>query len=170
VVFGNKSVHARFCPLSLHCACLFLPLLPASSVFLICLSYLPPLPYLPFLPPLLPLLPASPCRAATRLLPALLKPPKLMPSVVVNVRTPALSMPGCQCRGGGVDAFSFNSTVILCAMRFPDSGKFPDLFHSPKIEILRICESGQVIWRGGGGVLPDYLARFPILKISILGE
>jgi hypothetical protein len=32
-------------------------------------------------------------------------------------------------------------------MRFPDSRKFPDLFHSPKIKILRICESGQVIWQ-----------------------
>jgi hypothetical protein len=58
VVSGKNYVFARFCPLSLHCACLFLPLLPASSVCLICLSYLPPVPCLPFLPPLLPLLPA----------------------------------------------------------------------------------------------------------------
>jgi hypothetical protein len=49
-------------------------------------------------------------------------------------------------------------------MRFPDSGKFPDLSYSPKISILGICESGQVI------PSPDYLARFPIPKIEVLGE
>jgi hypothetical protein len=59
-VFPEKNLYTLASALSLyHCACLLLPLLPASSVCFICLSCLPRLPCLPFLPPLLPLLPAS---------------------------------------------------------------------------------------------------------------
>jgi hypothetical protein len=36
--------------------------------------------------------------------------------------------------------------------------------------ILGICESGQVIWQDPPTPSPDSLPRFPILKISILGE
>jgi hypothetical protein len=45
-------------------------------------------------------------------------------------------------------------------MRFPDCGKFPDLFHSPKLEILRIGNLGKESGEGVGGVLPDCLAKF----------
>jgi hypothetical protein len=40
---------------------------------------------------------------------------------------------------------------LLGAMRFPDSGKFQDLFHSPKIEILRIGNLGKESGEGVGG-------------------
>jgi hypothetical protein len=85
--------------------------LPASSVCLICLSCLPPLPCIPFPLPLLLLLPAShgQGRYSTRPLPALFKPPKLMPSVVVNLRTPALLMPGSVV----VKAVAMHSRLIL---------------------------------------------------------
>jgi hypothetical protein len=48
-------------------------------------------------------------RAATRPLPALFKPPKLMPSVMVNLRTPALLIPGSVV----VKAVALHSRLIL---------------------------------------------------------
>jgi hypothetical protein len=54
--------------------------------------------------------------------------------------------------GGGESAFldiinakrgGVEWPCTLGAMRFPDSGKFPDLYHSPKIEILRIGNLGK---------------------------
>jgi hypothetical protein len=42
---------------------------------------------------------------------------------------------------------SVNKT--MSAMRFTDSGKFPDLFHSPKVKILRI---GNLAKYSGEGV------------------
>jgi hypothetical protein len=60
--------------------------------------------------------------------------------------------------------------MLLGAMRFPDSGKFPDLFHFPKIKILRIGNLGK---ESGEGVKGSCQITWPdsqILKILILGE
>jgi hypothetical protein len=60
--------------------------------------------------------------------------------------------------------------AVLGAMRFPDSGKFPDLFHSPKIEILRIGNLGKESGEGVGGSCQITLPYSQILKILILRE
>jgi hypothetical protein len=69
-----------------------MPLLPASSVCLVCLFRLPPLPSFPssFAASLACLAWTGPLRGPSRHY----KLPKLMPSVVVNLRTLALLMPG----------------------------------------------------------------------------
>jgi hypothetical protein len=112
VVFGKKSVHARFCPLSLHCACLFLPLLPASSVCLICLSYLPPLPYLPFLPPLLPLLPVSHGQGRYATPPGIVKTPEINAFRGGECVDPGNINAGVRGSEGGGNAFSSNTTLL----------------------------------------------------------
>jgi hypothetical protein len=56
------------------------------------------------------------------------------------------------------------------AMRFPDSGKFPDLFHSTKISILGIGNLGKKSGEGVGGSRQITWPDSQILKIEILGE
>jgi hypothetical protein len=56
-------------------------------------------------------------------------------------------------------------SLYYCAMRFPDSGKFPDFFQFPKIEILRIGNVGKESGEGVGGSCQITWPDSQILKV-----